>query len=218
MKLFIVVIAFTMTSQTFAQTFGVKAGLNLSEMLVKDNNGNYSDQRKMRPGFNIGATTEFQMTQMFSIETGLLFSTKGYNMNLEDNSMGITRKIKGHVNLSYIEIPLTAKASLDVGSVRVFSALGPYFGIGLNGKYQTETTTTGVTTTDKFNIKFGSGDGSFYKRFDYGLSFGAGVEINAIQIRLSYCLGLANLTTTTNDNTKEKNRVLAISMGCKFHK
>lgn len=48
------VIVFVLMANTglYAQTYyGIRAGPNFSNMLVKDNFGTYSDQFKMKPGF-----------------------------------------------------------------------------------------------------------------------------------------------------------------------
>jgi hypothetical protein len=79
--LFLAILALTMTTGTYAQSFVVKGGFNLSEMLyISDNNETYSDEFDMRRGYNIGATAEFPMTERFSFETGLLLTTKGFRM------------------------------------------------------------------------------------------------------------------------------------------
>lgn len=52
-KLFVVVIVFTLTTNgLWAQNFGIKAGLNLSNMLVSDDNDTYSNDFKTKPGFH----------------------------------------------------------------------------------------------------------------------------------------------------------------------
>lgn len=57
---------------------------------------------------------------------------------------------------------------------------------------------------------------SDFKRLDFGLIMGAGVEIKAIQIGLSYDLGLANITPDTDNGNKVHNRILALSVAYKF--
>ena len=87
-KLLIFVLVVSMTTGAFAQNFGLKGGLNLSNILAKDDNTTYSDDFKMNPGFHIGATAEFPFSDMFSFETGLLLSTKGYKISEEETFMG----------------------------------------------------------------------------------------------------------------------------------
>ena len=204
------------TTQTFAQIkFGVKAGLNLSNMLAKDNDQTYSENFKMKPGFHVGATVEFPIVKRFSFEAGLLLATKGTKMNEKETFGNETSELKGKINLFYLDIPLTAKVTFDIGSAKIYGAFGPYLGIGLKGKSKIEITAMGETETDNETIKFGSGDDQV-KRLDYGLTAGAGVEINSAQIGISYGLGLANLNNNTDNGAKTQNRVLEISVGYKF--
>ena len=74
-KLFIVVIALTMaTGKLSAQRFGLKGGLNFSNMLVKDDNTTLSDNYDMKLGYHIGATAEFSLSKIFSFEVDCSFS------------------------------------------------------------------------------------------------------------------------------------------------
>jgi len=213
MKLLIVVIALTLATESFAQSFGVKAGLNLSNMLAKDDDDTYSDDFKMHPGFHLGATAGFPITDMFSFETGLLLSTKGFNEDFQEDGY----EYKDKVNLVYLDIPLTAKASFEVGSIAVFGVFGPYIGIGLSGKDKWELTIDGETESGEDKVKWGSDkENDDLKRFDFGLVMGAGVEINAIQIGLNYNLGLANISSYDEGGYTNKNKVLGISVGYKF--
>jgi hypothetical protein len=195
----------TMADASFAQTFGVKAGLNLSNILIKDDNETYSDDLKIKPGFHVGTTTEFNLTEMFSLETGFLFSTKGYKIN--NNGM------KGKMNLLYIDIPLTARGSFDVRGTKMYGLLGPYIGFGLIGTTKSEYD----GETEENDIEWGPDEeNDILKRLDYGLTVGAGVEINSIQLGLSYSLGMANISPNTEDGFRIKNRVLGISLGYKL--
>ncbi|ARV05992.1 hypothetical protein BTO04_04425 [Polaribacter sp. SA4-10] len=219
-KLFLVVIAITMTTDAlYAQKFGIKAGFNLSNMLAKDNEETYSDDFKMKPGFHIGATVEFPLTEMFSFETGLLLSTKGLKSSYEETFAGETYKEESQLNLLYPDIPLTAKASFDMGSGKIYGLFGPYLGVGLSGKSKYESSYDDETESSEEDIEWGSNeDESDLKRMDFGLTMGAGVELNPIQIGLTYTLGLANISPHTDGGTKIKNRVLGISLGYRFGK
>ncbi|GAB1453307.1 porin family protein [Draconibacterium sp.] len=208
-RLFVVVFVVTMASESFAQTFGLKGGLNLANMLIKNDDKTYSDDFKTKPGFHIGATAEFPATEILSFETGLLLSAKGFKLSRED--------YKEKMSLLYLDIPLTGKASFDVEGVKVYGVFGPYVGMGLFGMYKTEDTFDGETETDSETIDWGSVKGeSDFKRLDYGLTMGAGVEINVIQIGLTYNLGLANISPYSDKGYKRNNRVLALSLGYKF--
>jgi len=209
MKLLLVVIALTTATDLFSQTLGVRAGLNLSNMLMKDDEDTYSDDFKMVPGFHVGATAEFPISDLLSFETGLILSTKGFKV--EESGAEIK------ANLFYLDIPLTIKATHDLGGAKIFGALGPYLGMGLSGKYKYEYTSGGTTESDDESVEWGSDEeDDDLKRFDFGLVVGAGVEINVIQIGVFYNLGIANISSYNDDGTKAANRVLGISLGYRF--
>lgn len=199
MRLFVITIALLMTSNMFGQQISIKGGLNFANMISK-----YEDdksERKIKPGIHLGATSEFAFSDLISFEPGLLLSTKGY-----------TKKegaYKFSANLIYLDIPLAAKATFDLGSIKMYAKLGPYLGLGLSGKAKYKY--DGLSESEK--IKFGSDkEESNLKRLDYGLTTGAGVIINSLQIGLDYGLGLANLAPGGGDY-KINNRVLGISVG-----
>ncbi|MGF1638484.1 MAG: porin family protein, partial [Cyclobacteriaceae bacterium] len=192
LKIFIIGIVLTMNSNVFAQTYGVRAGLNLSNVLYKL--GDVEDSRyNMNPGFHVGATVDIPLTGIFSIESGLLFSNKGYKHDFEgffgNNGTTEYRKYETTMNLYYLEIPLTAKASFDIGGAKIYGLFGPYFGIGLTSKANGKVTRGLETETFRGNYSWPSEENGGYKRLDYGLAFGVGVEINALQIGVNYGLG-----------------------------
>ena len=209
-KLFLIVIAIMMaTDKLFSQEFGIKAGFNSSNMhIVYDDM--ISIDANMKTGFHIGATAEFPLTEIFSLETGLLLSSKGFIEEIKDFNYKVI------FNPLYLDIPLTVKASSYIGGTKVYGMFGSYIGIGLSGTIKGEVIVDGLTTSQEIDIEWGSDIDSDFKRMDFGLIIGAGVELNSIQIGLNYSLGLANISPQTN--LKINNRVLGISVGYRFGK
>ena len=196
-----------------AQTFGVKAGLNLSNMVVKDDDETYSDDFKLKPGIHIGGTAEFEINDMVSFEPGALISMKGYRTKEEEGDA----KYVGSYNLTYLEIPLNAKATFDLGSIKAFGFAGPYIAVGLAGKAKSKVTIDGDTEKDSESVEWGSDDDKT-KRLDFGLNIGAGAQLtDEMSLSLSYGLGLGNLSNNTDNGAKVKNRVIALSFGYKFN-
>jgi len=213
-RICIVLFLISMASESYAQTFGVRGGLNFSNMLMKDNDGKYSEDFKMKFGFHVGGTAELPINDMFSVEGDLLLSTKGTRLKEEETMMGESVEYKAKLNLYYIDVPITAKAYFDVGDVKIYGAAGPYFGVGLAGKTKTEVTHDGETDKDDEKVCWGSDeDEDDFKRFDFGLTFGAGVTIDAVDVGISYALGLANMSPYKDNGTKVNNRVLGITCG-----
>ncbi len=212
MRLLIVAVMFCFAAESYAQTYGVKAGLNLSNMLMKDDDETYSDDFKMVPGFHVGPTAEFPLTDAISFETGLLLSTKGFKINEEEGGA----EFKTNINLLYLDLPLTAKATYDLNGTKIFGTFGPYIGMGLTGKYKYEMSYEGESESDSESVEWGSDEDSDFKRLDYGLTIGAGVEVKSFIVGVSYGLGLANIAAETEGDYKVNNRVLGISVGYKF--
>lgn len=206
----------TWTSTTFSQTYRAVVGLNLSKMHIEDNDGNFSDEFNWKPGLNLGAMAEFPITNAFSIETGLLATTKGFKLKNEETFQGETFKQESTLNLWYLESPVNVKAFFYAGSTKIYGTLGSYLGLGLSGKAKNKATAFGETQTDEEKIGWGSKDG--LRRLDYGLTAGAGMEFNAIQIGLTFGLGLANIAPRpeNNNGSKIKNRNLSLSLAYKI--
>lgn len=211
----IIVFAFVLNGLSLsAQNLGVKAGLNFSNMLAKDDSETYSDDYKARTGFHIGAVAEIPVTDMFSFEPGLLLSTRGYRFEESETDDGETYEYSLKANTMYLDIPLSAKAHFDLGKIKAYGLFGPYVGLGLSGKYKEETSFGGETESEDTDIEWGSDkEKDNLKRLDFGLNVGAGVQVNSFQAGLVYGLGLANLSPSTDGGSQQKNRVFSITLG-----
>ena len=201
-KLLIIVVAFTMTTKSFAQVkYGVKAGLNFANLSESDNDDSYNEGKTSKIGFHFGGTAEFPASEALSVQTGLLYSTKGYKINDGDFSTAL--------NLNYLEIPINAIYKIEVGGSKLCLNAGPYLGYAFSGSL--------AYGDESYDYKIGSGDEDDIKALDYGINIGAGVELNdKITIGLQYGLGLANISSYTEYGYKSNNRVIGISVGYMF--
>lgn len=217
-SLFFLILLLFVTTQSFAQIkFGAKAGLNLSNMLSKDNTTTYSKDYKMKSGFHIGAIAEYPLSEIFSVESGLFLSSKGFKAQIMIDSFGFPIDIKAEATLYYLDIPITAKASYNIGAAKIYGFAGGYLGIGLSGKIKTEMSAFVFAQSDNQDVSWGSDENNDdFKRLDYGLSVGAGAEIQSFLLEVTYGLGLANLAPSTTGGAKENNRVIGISVGYKL--
>ena len=212
-KPLIVFIMFLIASESFAQTFGINAGYNLSNLIDKEppytgNQYRGVDEYKMKPGFNAGVTVEFPTKDWFSIDMGLILSTKGCKISSKDGPSFFITNIKETRNLVYLDIPLTAKKYFNAGCAKIYGAFGPYIGIGLGGKWNT------IETNNSGTRSFSSNAFDNLNKLDFGLTAGAGVSIYSFQIGLSYGFGLSNISSYSD--VIIRNRVLGISVGYVF--
>jgi hypothetical protein len=213
-KVLMVVFITLFCYQTNAQTFGIKGGLNLANLLEKDDDATYSNDYSMNPGFHLGLTVDVPLNDFLSFEPGLLLTTKGMKYEEEIVEFAIAAKL----NLYYLDVPLTLKASHELGDgLKMFGAIGPYVGFGMSGKGKITTEYQGDKETEEVDIDGGSDeDEDELKRLDMGLTFGGGVEINSIMIGISYDLGLSNTSAYQDYGSTTKNRVLKFSLGYRF--
>jgi hypothetical protein len=221
-KLTVIPLLFIVSSESFSQTFGVKAGVNFSNMLLTESSlyipyNTSVAEPKLKTGFHIGAVIEYPVFNLFSIESGLYLSTLGTKLTTEEAFGATTLISKSKHDLYYLGIPLAAKIPFSIKGFDFYGSVGAYAGMGLFGKADTIATFGDLKETIKGKITWGSDQGSDYlKRIDYGLTIGAGMKYNAFQIGLSYNLGLANISSDSKIGSIAKNRVLGISVGYMF--
>lgn len=166
--------------------FGLKAGVNFVT-LTGDTDGASSIV-----GFNVGGFAEIKISEKFSIQPELLYSTQGAKVNSEGTDV--------EFNLSYLNIPVMAKYYV---SPKFSFELGPQIGFLTSAK--------GKTMGVSVDIK------DFFKSTDFGLNFGAGYDFtNKFSAGVRYNLGLSNIAEDSGGDSV-KNSVFSISLGYKFN-
>lgn len=172
-----------------------KFGMNFSNM-TKDS------EAKALPGFHLGVGMDYGFSENWSLQSGLLISSKGYKYK-EGEYKETTRPI-------YLDIPILAAYKFNISDNTKFVInAGPYLAFGLGGKNKVD----GIDESEKV---FGD-DG--WKRFDLGIQYGVGLEIGEHY--------LANLTGQNGfispydfpdgyDGDKPKNMTFSIGVGYRF--
>lgn len=202
---FIFIFLGLLSVQTFGQKFGIQGGINLSNMLVKDNDDTYSDEFKNNMGFNAGVTLGFGFSKLFDVEVGAIVESRGFKIEQDGDSW----KSK----LLYADIPVLLKVGPSMGPVKIFGAAGPYLGIGLTGK---DVYSMGGQEESE-DIKWGNNEEEDdFKRLDYGGKFGVGAEAMHFTFGAYYTLGLANISADTQNGQKVQNRGFSICVGYTF--
>lgn len=221
-KLRIVIILFSLPYISAAQTFSIKAGLNYSDMLIKETEifapyNTLDGQYGMIPGFHIGAVSELQLPGLFSFETGLILTSAGYKVTINQSFGTENLLINENKYLLFLDIPLSLKYPFSISNQNFYGLAGPYVGIGLTGLNNISSTFAENEELQKETIKWGSEKGvDDLKRFDYGLNFEAGMLLKSFQIGLSYKLGMANLSPESSAGSILSNRVMGVSVGYIF--
>lgn len=212
LKISLALVLLTLGTTAFSQSIGIRGGLSLSNLFAENNSGTISDDFLHKVGYHGGIVLDFNITNTFSIESGLMIESKGFRT--EGNFGGITSDYA--LNLTYLDIPLTLKASTDNKIVNFYGILGPYVGAGLFGNEKGETVVLGVKTEFNDPIQWGTTQDDEARRLDYGLMIGAGVELGSIQLGLSYAHGLANIAPVQSNGRRQQNRVFRLSAAFLF--
>lgn len=214
-KIILFSVIFLFSTNSFAQTtFGIRGGLNLSDVSIKSS-GIGVDMTNMKPGFHIGAILDHSFTNILAFETGLMFETKG--TKIKASTIGASTG-EATTNIFYMDIPMNLKAGYNFGGIGIYGLFGPYVGFALSSKDKYTGSFKDAFGASEYTNKIGNSDTDDIKGLDFGLSFGAGAEINKFQFGLGYDLGLANILPGGDSDNYMKNRVLKISVGLMFGK
>lgn len=218
--LFTLLVGFLITSkQVSAQEFSILGGFNASNMSAKFEGKNYSDELNYntRLGGHAAFLVDLKIGNVFSIEPGLMFITKGYKSKF---SIPNESDFKLKYNTFYMDIPILAKFNWNPKeNFRVYAGLGPVFGIGLFGKIKPERVNTEQSAylDDKYpeipqsNKKIDFGDEN--KRMDVGLMVTTGINISKFRVGVFYNQGLRNIGL---NQFKTRNRAFGIHAGYTF--
>jgi|WetSurSiteA1Bulk_404760.scaffolds.fasta_scaffold03225_4 hypothetical protein len=190
------------------QSFGIRAGINFPGMLDKDEDEVYSDNNKIILRIHAGGVYDYAITRELSVEASLLMSVKGVkNVEVWDDIKYIKK-----LNLLYLDIPVTARYTLDLDNFKLYALFGPYLAFGLSGKYKYTEEQSGGQDTRQDRVKWGNDpDEDDLRIADGGFHFGAGTMFGNIQAGLFYELGVFNISSNTEYNKKIKNRTLGLT-------
>lgn len=177
------------TFPVFSQEISIRGGLNLSQIRLF-----YFDSHEsplIKAGFQLGPCFNIPINKTLSVETGVIYFTKGFRHKHTDLDETITI---ARLNLVYLETPLSFKVKIFSRDLALYGVGGGYFAPALFG-----TLYGMIEDEDSFReqITWERGAEFSLKRFDYGAKMGFEVQKNKLRIGLSYSLGLANLSYTT---------------------
>lgn len=179
-------------------TFGIRTGLNFSNMANKDGNNTYSGDT--RTSFNAGVSVDIPLLQSIYLQSGLYFTSKGTKDKGDD--------WKETVSAEYLEIPLLASYRYDFGDAAQLQInIGPYFAYGIGGKWKEE------EGNKEYSDDFFDDDTN---KFDIGLQLGTGVTLSKhYYLGVAYEWGFTNLWKDSEDGSL-KNKNFMINIGYTF--
>lgn len=162
-----------------------KVGMNFSNVTKYDD-------AKALPGFQLGVGMDYGFSESWSLQSGLMFTSKGFKVKDAFKARPI-----------YLDIPILAAYKFNISDNTKFVInAGPYLAFGLGGK---------VKYDGGGDEKVFGDDG--WKRFDLGIQYGIGLELSdRYLINLTGQNGFIDVA----DGGDAKNMSFAIGVGYRF--
>jgi len=193
----------SLRAQSFTPGFGVKGGINLSTLAVDKDE---IEDANYKTGFTVGLFKNMSLTDNLRLQQELLYTLKGAEYQIMGRDVD--------ASLGYLEAPLNLQ--LHLGNLPVYIFGGTHVSYLLNAKYE--------YSSDFFEngddiVEFDDLDS--FKRLEFGVQGGAGVNIGKLWIEARLTRGLSNVEDDRTvgvlplegNNTKNFGGQLTIGIG-----
>jgi len=195
---------------------GIEGGPNSSDI--------YSSSSLMNVGpayhFSIGLTGQYNISETFSIKTGIGYEKKGYTLAFSyvtnPASPDPFYTTYNPFNMDYMVIPIEARMTFGK-KIKFFVDAGPYLGFMTGAK-------TTITALDSIGHKYSFSENDMinrYKHFDFGAGAGIGLEraiserwIIDLEVRLNY--GFLNNGYPFSNSPSVENESSNILLGLRY--
>ncbi len=202
-------------------SLGFKAGLNYSKVSSTDFAG-FSPNFKTIDGGMIGALAEVGITDQFSLQPEITYTTKGFKIkegiDIKLFDFNIPLGVQAITKFKYLEIPLLAKYKFGDKAVKAYVIAGPSVGYATKGTIKTKANFIVVDiplNTSDINL-----NNNNIQRFDFSGVIGAGLDFTvgngAIFIDARYVHGFSKMDNLSIADLSVQNRSFGISLGYKF--
>ena len=160
-----------------------------------------------KTGFYGGGFVSVPVSETFSVEPGITYAQKGYEMrgNFGLKGMDIV-SAKSELNLNYIELPVLARVNL--GGLQVFA--GPQVAYLTNASLHTTAGAFGFNViNDRRDVK------DQFNELDVALTGGIGYQFsNGLRLQAAYDHGLSRMNA--GQSVEAYNRAVKVGLGFRF--
>ncbi len=219
-KQILLFISILVSTLTFAQTtpaFGVRAGISYAGVRgdAVDNLNKLLDftggaiKPSNTTGFFAGGYASLPVTDIISVEPGLYYSQKGYELNGALNLKGVEflgASAKAKLQLQYIDLPVLVKANF--GGLQLFA--GPQVSYLAHADLRTTAGILGINLLNKSTDATAQ-----FNKWDVGVTGGVGYQLtNGVNLMASYDYGLSKMDA--NQKVKSYNNAFKVGVGISF--
>ena len=192
------IVLLTATSASAQFSFGVKGGVNMSN--IQTDMQDVITSPKF--GFNIGAFADFDFAHNMAAQSGLFFTTKGSRENVRVSD-GMERIV---TNFLYLQVPVHFAYKIDVSpGMRVVFHGGPYVAYAVGGSVRVN----GERDRNAFGCRVIQ-----YQPLDWGLGIGVGGEFERILVGIGWDFGLFDISNQSN--VRSRNQSAFLTVGYRF--
>ena len=182
-------------AQDSASKFGVKGGVNFSNLYTED-----VDDNNVLTGFNVGFFAKLPISNNIALQPEISYTGKGAELVYNNALVSGTAQFK----LDYIEVPLL----LVVNVTKNFNIhAGPY------AAYMVSAKTTNKSDSGSYNFEDNI-DTDDFNKFDAGLAGGVGLDFEPVSFGVRYNYGLTKIgkedSSTSFSSPDAKNSVLSV--------
>ncbi|RMB63870.1 PorT family protein [Dokdonia sinensis] len=190
--------------------FGPKAGVNFARLAGDD-----GESIKLRTSFHAGAFVEFEVSERFSLQPELYYSSQGAKQDFRFNQGDVSSTLEVTQQQDYLVEPLLAKF---YATDRLFIEAGPQIGFLLKATGET----SGVVEIEDEDIE------DFTTNTDFALNLGVGYRFETnLFVYARFIAGLTNVndaeafanenpSINEDDIANQKNQVFQIGLGYRF--
>jgi len=226
---FTTIFLLTISCASYAQfRAGIKAGGNFTNVMGVDGSGNKAEGHKFVPGFHVGAIAQLDVAEFVSLQTEVVYSTKGYKLQKSTSTTISNTTVVQDYNVlntySYLDVPFLV--NIHFGQMGSYVGLGPQLSFLMGAKWDGKSTNTTTVLnppnppqTSSVDVTLSGNDKTGYAKVDFGFVIGTGSKWES---GIEYCLragyGVTNMLdpSATANSGVYHNLAFTVSLGYTF--
>jgi len=178
-------------------TFGIKGGVNYSNLKTKDD---LTDQNSIM-GYQVGVFSRIGAVGMY-FQPELYLGSKGNEFIRIENTSGSSVEAKGKVKFTTLDLPLLLGTKIGPNKLNLRFMAGPVVSFIVDENTTFDSAYQGVTD-------FGN-----YKKQTFGFQAGSGVDLGNLTFDVRYEAGLSNVSQS--EKYSQQQNLFHLSLGFKL--
>lgn len=190
--------------------FGLKGGLNLSNVSISGGNSISNPETNGRTSFHVGGLAEIKLADEIALQPEIQYTSVGYKFKMSGIEQGYPYTADIEDKIDYLAVPVMFKYFPAEGFSIEF---GPQIAFLMSHKADIQVNVAGTSNSETTDLK------KYSENTEFGLNFGASYKLkNNLFFSGRYNLGLSDMQSESSDGEKILNRCFQLSIGYFFKK